>query len=98
LPRAGIARVREGQHALLKLDDFPFEEHGAVRAVVTAIAPMAHDDRYAVTLRLPEGFRTTNGRVVDARAELRGAAEITTEERTLFSRVFDRLRAAKTFR
>jgi multidrug resistance efflux pump len=96
LPRGGMARVHEGQSALLKLDDFPFEEHGALRGVVAAVAPMAHDDSYAVTLRVPEGFRTTNGRVVEARAELRGSVEITTDDRTLFSRVFDRLRAAKT--
>jgi multidrug resistance efflux pump len=96
LPRDGVAKVHAGQSALLKLDDFPFEEHGALRGVVVTVSPMAHDDRYAVTLRLPEGFRTTNGRVVEARAELRGTAEITTDDRTLFSRIFDRLRAART--
>lgn len=93
LPRAGAAKVRAGQRAIVKLDDYPFDEYGGLRAVVSDVAPVARDDRYAVTLRFPEGFRTSFNRTLDARAELRGTAEITTEDRTLFGRLFDRVRA-----
>jgi HlyD family secretion protein len=93
LPRAGAAKVRAGQHAIVKLDDYPFDEYGGLRAVIADVAPIARDDRYAVTLRFPEGFRTSFGKTLDTQAEMRGVAEITTEDRTLFGRLFDRMRA-----
>ncbi len=94
LPQLRAGKVRTGQTVLLRLDDYPHEEFGIVRGVVASIAPIAREQQYAVTIALPHGLTSSYGNALAFKPELRGIAEIVTNDRSLLERLFDQIRGA----
>jgi len=97
LDQRDAGRVRPGQRVILRFDSFPFREYGTVSGVVERVSRLgmaAENDRllYLLDVRLPRGLRTSYGRSLSFRQELRGDADIVTAERRLIQRFFDQLR------
>jgi HlyD family secretion protein len=89
----GAAKVRVGQEAKIKLLDYPHTEFGLLRGKVSKIGLLPRENRYQLELELPEGLRTSHGKVLEFRQEMPGTAEIITEDRSLFGRIFKALKA-----
>ncbi len=92
LPVAGSGKVKVGQKAYFKLDNFPFAEYGTVDAVVQSISLLPQSEKYQLVFSLPKGLRTAYHDSLVFEAELQGTAEIMTEEISLFERIFYQMR------
>ena len=68
-----------------------FRAFGILKSTVTSISEVPQGDAYLVELTLDNGLKTTYGKSIPFRQEMRGAANIVTEERRVVERVFDTL-------
>lgn len=101
LPSMGAGKVTEGQVVVIKLDDYPYIEYGAVKGTVSSMSLVAGNQKlpnqsevssYLVTIALPEGLTTNYNSILMTKHELNGSAEIITKNRRLFQRLFDNLK------
>lgn len=90
LPMLKAGKVRVGQAALIRLDEYPFEEFGKLRGTVEKVSEVALDKNYLLTIRLAS-LHTTTGFKLPLRAELSGTAQLVTEDRSIIQRVFGQL-------
>jgi multidrug resistance efflux pump len=99
---ADAGRVRVGQRAVLRFASYPPNEYGTVDGRVERISLLPNEgqggrdgDRgpaHLIEVSLPAGLRTSHGRVLDFRQEMRGSADIVTDELRVLERVFDQFR------
>jgi multidrug resistance efflux pump len=102
LADAGAGRVRVGQRVVLRFASYPPNEYGTVTGRVERISLLANEGQggrdggrgtaYLVEVSLPIGLRTSHGRVLDFRQEMRGSADIVTDELRVLQRVFNQFR------
>ena len=86
--QAGAGKLRVGQKANIKLENYDFKRYGMITAKVIHISPLPKKRQYLVDLELPQGLVTTYDEPLDFNAELYGDAEIITEELRLLERIF----------
>lgn len=91
LPIAGSGKVKPEQDVNIKLESFPFREYGMLRGKVRNISPFPRGDNYLIEVGLPEGLKTSHGETLDFRQNMLGVAEIITEDKRLFDRIFEQL-------
>jgi HlyD family secretion protein len=99
LADAGAGRVRVGQRVVLRFASYPANEYGTVAGRVARISLLPNErpggrdgDRtptHLVEVSLPAGLRTSQGRLLEFRQEMRGSADIVTDELRVLERVFD---------
>jgi multidrug resistance efflux pump len=94
LPRAGVGKARPGQRVMVRLDDYPYQEFGALEGRVHALSTISRGDEYAVDLSFPNGLVTTYGRAIPPRPELHGTVEVVTDDARLLWRILRPVRAA----
>jgi Multidrug resistance efflux pump len=100
LPAAGAGKVRLGDEVIVKLDNYPFREFGAIKGVVEYISLIASEQRsesskvntYLVQVSMPDGLTTNYGESLDFKYEIAGVGEIIVKKRRLIERLFDNLR------
>jgi multidrug resistance efflux pump len=90
LPVLKAGKVRAGQAALIRLDEYPFEEFGQLRGTVEKVSEVALDKNYLLTIRLAS-LRTTTGFQLPLRTELSGTAQLVTEDRNIIQRIFSQV-------
>lgn len=101
IPSFGAGKVKVGQTANVKINNFPYDEYGQLRGKVKSISritnklKMQHGevDAYLVTISFPEGMTTNFGRTLPLDFESKGTAEIITQSKRLIERLFDNLKA-----
>lgn len=76
-PSGALGRVRPGQPARLRLDGFPWVEHGTLAARVQQVAGEVHEQRLRVELRLDP---LAAGHPLPLRHGLTGSVEVALEE------------------
>ncbi|TAJ15511.1 HlyD family efflux transporter periplasmic adaptor subunit [Marinilabiliaceae bacterium JC017] len=81
--RAGKLKVR--QPVNLKFSDFPYQEYGMVVCHLAAISSVP-DSTYTCTVILPDSLKTNYGKLLPFRQNMRGTAEIITEDMSLMER------------
>ena len=101
LPVANSGKVTRGQRVNIRLDGFPYQEFGIIVAsvgdisLVPVVAEGLNEDYYLVNIQLPESnsdsLRTTYNRVIPFRQEMKGTANIITEDRKVMHRILDRI-------
>ena len=91
IPIIGSGKVKTGQRVVVKLDSYPFEEYGYVQGVVVEKATLPKNGTYNVKVNMPEGLKTSHGKLIDFQQEMAGTAEIITEDRRFLDRIFDKL-------
>lgn len=103
LPSSGAGKVKLGQEVILKLEDYPYVEYGAIRGKVRNISLTTNPvpthqggviENYLILVDLPQQLKTNYGSQLDAKFEIKGLAEIITKKRRLLERLFDNLRYA----
>lgn len=98
VPATNSGKVKEGQKVLLKLDNYPYQEFGMVEGRVTNIANAPDKDgNYYVNVILPNGLQTSFHKILPFDKELKGNAEIVTQDLRLIERFFYQLRKLLRF-
>lgn len=92
IPFEGIGRVKVNQRVTIKLDSYPYIEFGMVEGIVKSISSGSNDSGFPALATLPKGAVTSYGTYLNLERELKGTAEISTEELTIFQRLFNSLK------
>lgn len=92
--RAGSVQV--GQNAQIRLENYPAEQFGMLRARVSAISPVPVAGQYAIELALPSGMTTTLGKTLRYQQEMRGKVDITVEDLRIIDRILSQFRGLST--
>jgi hypothetical protein len=100
LPVVGSGKVEAGQEVILKLENYPFMEYGTIKGKVSSVSLITNTVRaeegnmenYLVLVELPNKLKTNYGTDLSFKFELKGTAEIITNDRRFIERLFDNLR------
>lgn len=91
-------KVSVDQKVLIKLDNYPFQEYGALIGKITNISVSPDDEfNYLVYASLPNGTTTSFNREIRFNQELLGNAEIITEELSVAERLFFKFRSIMVY-
>ncbi|MCL6258547.1 HlyD family secretion protein [Aquiflexum sp. TKW24L] len=94
IPAQNAGKVQVGQRVLIKLDNYPFQQFGALTGKITNISISPDDEfNYLVYANLPKGTMTSYKREIPFDQELLGNAEIITEELSVAERLFFKFRS-----
>jgi multidrug resistance efflux pump len=88
--RAGSVQL--GQTVFIRLDNYPAEQFGLLKGIITTISPVPQSARYAAEITLPAGMVTTFGRRLVYQQEMQGQAEIMIENLRVIDRIFYQFR------
>ncbi len=103
LPEIGAGRVKIGQDVIIKLNNYPYIQYGSLHGKVQSISsqsnrqissanPKSNIGAYLVYVNLPKGLETNFGTTLNFQFEIKGIAEIITDDRRIIERLFDNLR------
>ena len=93
VPTVNSGKVMTGQKVLIKLDNYRFQEYGIVEGKVQNISLIPDDKgNYYVDITLPKGLKTSYNKKLPFDKELRGNAEIVTQDLRLIERFFYQIR------
>lgn len=93
IPSTNSGKVKTGQKVLIKLDNYRFQEFGIVEGKVQNVALIPDDKgNYYVDVILPKGLKTSYNKNLPFDKELKGNAEIVTEDLRLIERFFYQFR------
>jgi multidrug resistance efflux pump len=89
IPAQNAGKVAVGLKVLIKLDNFSFQQYGALTGRITRVSVSPDDEfNYSVYASLPEGTRTSFNLNIPFTQELLGNAEIITEDLSVAERLF----------
>lgn len=93
IPSANSGKVQKNQKVLIKLDNYRFQEYGIVEGRVQNIS-LTPDEKgnYYVDVILPKGLKTSYNKTLAFDKELKGNAEIVTQDLRLIERFFYQIR------
>ena len=93
IPSINSGKVISGQKVLIKLDNYRYQEFGIVEGRVQNISLTPDDNgNYYVDVILPKGLRTSYNKTLTFDKELKGNAEIVTQDLRLIERFFYQIR------
>ncbi|MGE0078166.1 MAG: HlyD family secretion protein [Bacteroidales bacterium] len=92
IPFEGAGRVKLNQRVNIKLDGYPYIEFGMVEGILKSISSGYTDNGFPALAALPKGAVTSYGTALNLERELKGTAEISTDELTVFQRLFNNLK------
>lgn len=91
LPIAGSGKVKVGQRVKVKLENYPYNEYGMIMGRVESIAPVPVNNSYSISISIPQGMVSTYHKKLVFGQEMKGVAEIITEDKTLSERILYQL-------
>ena len=93
IPSANSGKVAKGQKVLIKLDNYRYQEYGIVEGMVQNISLTPDENgNYYVDIILPKGLKTSYNKKLSFDKELKGNAEIVTQDLRLIERFFYQIR------
>jgi multidrug resistance efflux pump len=92
LPLYNSGKVKSGQRVKIRLDNYPFEQYGAIPGIVSSISSIPSEEKYFVNIALPQGLTTDHNKTLEFQQQLSGTTEIITEELRLMERFFYQFR------
>ena len=104
VPSYGIGKVKIGQTANVKVNNYPYMEYGLIKGKVCSISRLsnkvqmpsttqAESNVYRIIITFPNGLQTNFGKILDLDFESQGTSEIITKPKRLIERLFDNLKA-----
>jgi multidrug efflux pump subunit AcrA (membrane-fusion protein) len=88
LPAVNSGKLSVGQMVNIKLDNYPYNEHGMLQGTVTNISGVPNKDTYAIDVRLKNGLTTSYNKTLIYKEEMKGKADIITTNLSVMDRVF----------
>ncbi|MBW1294480.1 HlyD family secretion protein [Aquimarina litoralis] len=93
-PTQNSGKIKIGQKANIKLENFPDDEFGMLQGEVSYISMLPDKDGlYLIRVKLPKKLITTYNKVIPFQQEMRGSVEIITEDLRLIERFFYQFRS-----
>lgn len=89
LPLKGAGKVEIGQKVNIRFDNFPYMEYGFLKGSVKSISLMPNNENYIVEVQLPQDMKTNYNITLKFSQEMKGSAEIITEDLRLIQRFFN---------
>ena len=83
----GVGKVKVGQRVNLKFVSYPYLQFGTVKGIVSKVSSLPTGDAYALEVDLPDQMVTSFGKRLEFKQELKGTAEILTEDISLLDRM-----------
>ena len=88
-PAQNLGKVRIGQMVNIKLQNYPDYEFGVLKGTVKNISEISNKEGfYTIDVALPTKLITTYNKEIDFKQEMRGTAEVITEDLRLIQRFF----------
>jgi multidrug resistance efflux pump len=92
-PSQNSGKIKVGQTANIRLENFPDDEFGTLKGKVKHISLLPDKDGlYLIDVELPEKLITTYDKEIPFKQEMRGMVEIVTEDLRLIERFFYQFR------
>ncbi len=92
-PAINSGKIKMGQKVQIKLQSFPSDEFGEINGVVKSISTIPNENgNYLIDVKLPEELITTYNKTIEFKQEMKGTAEIITEDLRLIERFFYQLK------
>jgi multidrug resistance efflux pump len=94
VPATNSGKIAKGEKVLIKLDNYRYQEYGIVEGRVHNVS-FAPDEKgnYYVDISLPKGLKTSYNKNLNFDKELKGNAEIVTDDLRLIERIFNQFKA-----
>lgn len=92
VPAENSSKLRVGQLVNIKLNTYQFQEYGMLKGYVKNISLMPQDESYAIEVELPDHLKTSYNKQLEYKEEMRGTADIITEDLSIFNRIFFQFR------
>ena len=94
LPSTNIGKLEIGQRAIIKFDGYPHKEYGVVESSVSSISKIPEVNKegialYEVKIPIEETIVTDYQDTIEYKPNLTVMADIITEDKSVFTRVFD---------
>jgi len=89
LPLRGAGKVAIGQKVNVRFDNFPYMEYGIVKGQVKSISLVPNNANYIVEVELPQDLKTNYNIKLNFSQEMKGSAEIITEDLRLLQRLIN---------
>jgi HlyD family secretion protein len=86
LPVKGAGKVANGQKVNIRFENFPFMEYGYIIGTVKSISLIPNNENYIVEVELPQDLKTNYNIQLKFSQEMKGSAEIITEDLRLIQR------------
>jgi len=93
LPVKGAGKVAIGQKVNIRFENFPYMEFGYIKGKVKNISLMPSNENYIVEVELPQDMKTNYNIPLNFSQEMKGSAEIITEDLRLIQRFFNPLKS-----
>ena len=84
-----IGKLKPGMTAYLRLEDFPYQEYGVLKGRLESITDVPGKNGYEALVSLTDGMRTSHGREIPFRQEMKATVRIVTEERSYLERILE---------
>ena len=92
-PAANSGKIKKGQRVQIKLLNYPSDEFGELNGKVLSISQIPNlEGNYLIDVELPQDLKTTYDKKIAFRQEMKGTADIVTEDLRLIERFFYQLR------
>jgi multidrug resistance efflux pump len=92
-PASNSGKIKKGQRVQIKLLNYPSDEFGELNGKVKSISLTPDEEgNYLIDVELPQELITTYNKTIDFRQEMKGTADIVTEDLRLIERFFYQLR------
>jgi hypothetical protein len=92
VPVAGSGKIKIGQIANVKLDNYPFSEYGMLSGKIMSMSTVPREDHYDIDIELPTDLTTSFGRKIEFKLQTGAQVEIITKDMRLIERLFYNLR------
>ena len=92
-PAANSGKIKKGQKVQIKLLNYPSDEFGELNGKIKSISQIPDEQgNYLIDVTLPQDLKTTYGKIIPFRQEMKGTANIITEDLRLIERFFYQLK------
>jgi len=89
MPAQNSGKIKIGQRVNIKLENYPYTEFGILQGKVSKIAlTLDADGAYGIDVELPPKLITSYNKEIEFKQEMRGVAEVITEDLRLIERFF----------
>lgn len=93
VPSANSGKIMPGQKVLIKLDNYRYQEYGIVQGKVQTVSLTPDENgNYYVDILLPKGLKTSYNKNLPFNKELKGNADVVTQDLRLIERFFYQIR------
>lgn len=98
LPVKGAGKVAKGQKVNIRFENFPYMEYGYIIGTVKSISLIPNNENYIVEVELPQDLKTNYNIQLKFSQEMKGSAEIITEDLRLIQRFINPVKSLLKYR